>query len=339
VTFDAMKLEVTGQPVPMAVEVMTAFAFGAAQFALSDSGDLVYIPRPPKDYSTTVISVDRDGRIEPLIETERPFVDLRLSPDGGTLALQIGGAMETIWLYEIARGTMTRWNSEWDNLTPVWAPSGQEIAFVSARPERWSLFKRPVHGKGEAELLATGGKIPTSWSPDGAVLLFEEDRLETGTDIWLLPLSGERRPEPFLNGRGSEMSAAYSPNGKWVAYQSDETGRFEIYVRRFPDDGVLRAVSTGGGDHPIWNPTGKELFYSSGERMMAVAVETGDELVLGRPKVLFERRRTASEPFAVTPDGQRFLALDESVAEAAPTHLVLVQNFAEELKRLAPPRN
>jgi Tol biopolymer transport system component len=239
------------------------------------------------------------------------------------------------------RGTLTRLTSEWDNAAPVWDPSGREIAVTSARASSYNLYKLTVDGGGKAERLAAShyAQIPTSWSPDGAVLAFHELRAETGADVFLLSSSDD--PEPFLTGRADERFAAFSPNGRWIAYQSDETGRHEIYVRRYPGGGSLRQVSTDGGAYPVWNPNGKELFYRSGDRMMAVVVETGGELVLGRPIVLFQRRyaRSAFSTFAVTPDGQRFIDLDDSVAEPAPTHLVLVQNFFEELKRLVPVRN
>jgi serine/threonine-protein kinase len=182
-------------------------------------------------------------------------------------------------------------------------------------------------------------QVPASWSPDGAVLAFQEYGVES-TDVWMLSLSGDHEPEPFLNGRANEMWPAFSPDGTWIAYQSDETGRFEIYLRRFPGGGGMRQISTGGGEYSAWNPNGKELFYRGGDNMMAVAVETEGDLVLGRPTALYERRypRTLFSTFSVTPDGQRFIDIDDSVAEPAPTHLVLVQNFGEELKRLAPPR-
>jgi serine/threonine-protein kinase len=176
-------------------------------------------------------------------------------------------------------------------------------------------------------------------SPDGTVLAFHEYAIASGTDIWMLSFSGKRDPEPFLNSRANELWPAFSPDGRWIAYQSDETGEFEIYVRRFPGGGEMHQVSTDGGSYPVWNPNGKELFYRSGDKMIAAAVETDGDLTLGHPRVLFERRsrRSVVSTFAVTPDGQRFIDLDDSVAEPAPTHLVLVQNFGEEPKRLAPP--
>jgi len=342
VAFDLRKLEVTGQPVPVLPQVMTDLAIGVAQFDLSDAGTLVYAPGLSRTNDRRVMWVDRAGRVEPLIETPRPFGGLSLSRDGRTLALDLNGGINSIWLYEIPRGTLTRWTSEWDNFGPVWDPTGQQIAFASGRSGPFNLYKQPVEGMGPAERLTTSDYTQTaaSWSPDGAFLAFHEDAGETGVDVWMLSLSGERRPAPFLKGRANEMWPAFSPNGRYVAYQSDETGEFEIYLRQFPGGGGMRQVSTGGGSYPVWNPNGKELFYRNGDKMMAVAVETEGELVLGRTAVLFQGPSPSGySNFEVTPDGQRFIALDDSVAEPAPTHLVLVQNFGEELKRLVPPRD
>jgi serine/threonine-protein kinase len=343
VAFDVEKLEVTGQPVAVLPGVMTSAIGGGAEFALAENGSLVYAPGLSRTGDLRVVWVDRDGRVEPLMETPRSFNALRLSLDGRYLALQILACTDSIWLYEIARGTLTRWTSEWDNGVPVWNPSGREIAFTSARASAWNLYKQAVDADGDAERLATTDhtQVPASWSPDGAVLAFQEKSVETLDDIWMLSLSGDRKAEPFVKGRANEMWPTFSPNGSWIAYQSDETGRFEIYIRRFPGGGGMRQVSTEGGSFPVWNPNGKELFYRGGDKMMAIAVETEGELVLKRATVLYERRyaRTLHSRFAVTPDGQRFIDLDDSVAEPAPTHLVLVQNFGEELKRLAPARN
>jgi hypothetical protein len=342
VTFDRKKLEVTGQPVPMLRGVMTLPDSGGAAFAVSENGSLVYAPGLSRTTDARVVWVDRAGQVEPLIETPRAFLNLDLSPDGRVLAFYIDGGIGSVWLYEIERETLTRWTSEWDHGNPLWAPNSREIAFGPVRPNAFHLYKQAVHGDGNAELLLTmeDYMAPTSWSPDGAVLLLEARGVETGMDVWMLSLSDDRKPEPLLNERANEGEAAFSPNGKWIAYQSDETGRFEIYVRRFPSGGDKKQASTGGGDYPRWNPNGKELFYASGDEMMTVPVETDSELILGRPTMLFEKRRNPDLPnYAVTPDGQRFIFIDDSVAEPAPTHLVLVQNFGEELKRLAPARN
>jgi Tol biopolymer transport system component len=342
VTFDTKELEVTGQPVPVLPQLMTDFAIGAAEFDLSDAGSIVKAPGHSRTYDRRLVRVERDGQVEAIMEPPRPFADLSLSRDGRTLALQINGGINSIWLYEIARGTLTRLTSEWDNGTPVWDPTGGTIAFASPRATAWNLHVQPVEGARPAERLATSVYTQTasSWSPDGTVLAFYEDSSDTGADIWILSLPGDRKAKPFLNGRANEMCPAFAPDGRWIAYQSDETGEFEIYLRRFPDGGGMKRVSTGGGFYPVWNPNGKELFYRNGEKMMAVTVGLGEDVVPGRPTVLFESSFPADVAgFVVTPDGQRFIALDDSVAEPAPTHLVLVQNFREELKRLVPPPN
>jgi serine/threonine-protein kinase len=341
VTFNLEKLEVTGQPVPVLRQVMTNPVSGSAEFALAENGSLVYAPGLSRTMDRRVVWVDRAGRVEPLIETPRQFTAPRLSPDGRYLALHVWECTDDIWLYEMARGTLTRWTFEWDNGPSVWDPSGREIAFTSARASAHNLYRQAVDSAAQATRLATSDymQVPASWSPDGAVLAFQEYGVES-TDVWMLSLSGDHEPEPFLNGRANEMWPAFSPDGTWIAYQSDETGRFEIYLRRFPGGGGMRQISTGGGEYSAWNPNGKELFYRGGDNMMAVAVETEGDLVLGRPTALYERRypRTLFSTFSVTPDGQRFIDIDDSVAEPAPTSLVLVQNFGEELKRLAPPR-
>jgi serine/threonine-protein kinase len=337
VSFDPRELEVTGEPALVLPQVMYN---PAAEFALSETSSLIYAPGGSRTNSSRVVSVDRDGRVETLLETPRVLVDLSLSPDGRVLALEVGGgALESLWLYEIDRGTWTRWTSEWDNFHPIWAPSGREIAFASARASG-GLYKRALDGVEEAERLGTGD-TPSSWSPDGAVLAHDASAAESGLDVWTLRLSGDRKPEPFLNGRANETWAAFSPDGRWVAYQSDETGEFEIYLKRFSGGGGMRPVSTGGGSYPVWNPNGKELFYRSGDKMMAVPVRTEGELVLGRPVALFkiQKPQTVSDTFAVTPDGQRFLYIEHEVPEPPPAHVVLVQNFGEELKRLVPVRD
>jgi Tol biopolymer transport system component len=315
---------------------------GVANFALSENGTLVYAPGLSRTEDRSVVWVDRQGRIQPIIDTPRPFSAIALSPHGQHLALQVLSGLSTIVLYNIERKTFTRWTSEWDNAVPVWNPNGHEIAFTSARGSNWNLYKRSVDGSEGAERLATSAfvQIPTSWAPDGKTLAFREGSNETGMDIFVLSLEGDRRPQSLVAGRANESRAIFSPNGRWIAYQSDETGREEIYVCRFPGCTGKRPVSVEGGALPVWNPNGQELFYRSGDKIVAVAVKTDGALVLGTPTVLFTRRypRTLFPDFGVSRDGQRFIDLDDSVAEPAPTHLVLVQNFDEELKRLVPTR-
>ena len=341
VPFDLQRLEVTGQPVEVVSGVMMTPSGGGAEFALSDTGTLVYAPGLSRTEDRRVVWIDRQGRTEPLIERPGPFTALALSPDGQSVALQRQGGLETIVIYDIARGTPTHWTSEWDNASPLWSPTGRGIVFTSARASNWDLYKGPVNQSQEVEMLATSDfvKVPMSWSPDGKVVAFQTGRQETGQDIFVLSLNGERKQEPLVTGRANEGAPAFSPDGRWIAYESDETGEFEIYICRYPRGDGRQRVSNGGGTLPRWNPRGQELFYRNGDKMMAVAVSTGDAS-LGTPTLLFERRYgpTLFNRFDVSPDGKRFVDLDDSVAEPPPTHLVLVQNFGEELKRRVPTR-
>jgi hypothetical protein len=158
-------------------------------------------------------------------------------------------------------------------------------------------------------------------------------------DIFVLRLAAGAKPTPFVNSRATEQSAAFSPEGAWLAYVSDESGRNEVYLRRFPDGDARRPVSVDGGTNPVWNPNGTELFYRNGPRMMAVAITDASNMTLARPQLLYERRfgGSAGKLFDVTPDGRYFVDLDDTAAEPPPTELVLVQHFADEWQRLAYP--
>ena len=343
VPFDLQRLEVTGQPVEVVADVMMTTSGGGAEFALSDTGTLVYAPGRSRTEDRRIVWVDRQGKTEPIIDTPGPYTALALSPDGGSVALQLQGGLETIVIYDIDRRTFTHWTSEWDNSSPLWSPDGREIVFTSSRASNWDLFKGPVDDSQKVELIATSDfvKVPTSWSRDGKVVAFQTGRDETGHDIFVLTLNGERRPEPLVTGRANEAAPAFSPDGRWIAYQSDETGRPEIYVCSFPGCQGKRPVSNDGGTYPKWNPKGGELFYRNGNKMVAVAIATGgDGVTLGTPFTLFERSYgpTLFSAFDVSPDGTRFVDLDDSVAEPPATHLVLVHNFGEELKRRVPTR-
>jgi len=203
------------------------------------------------------------------------------------------------------------------------------------------VFSSASDGSGQAERLVGGEseQIPESWTPDGQTLVFNELSPKTGYDIWLLSAAGDATP--FLQTSSNEKRAAISPNGRWMAYQSDESGRTEIYVCPFPQAEPKRQVSIEGGTEPLWNPNGRELFYRDGNKVMAVQTETEGTLVLAQPQLLFESDSylTQDSTYDVSADGERFVMIDQSESARPPTELVLVQNWAEELKRLVPTNN
>jgi dipeptidyl aminopeptidase/acylaminoacyl peptidase len=202
-----------------------------------------------------------------------------------------------------------------------------------------------VSASGDAERLTTSPYIQVlgSWFPDGRTLIYHETHPETGRDLWLLPLDGDRVPEPFLRTPFNERNAHVSPDGRFVAYESNESGRWEVYIRAFADSGSKTQVSTAGGIEPRWRPDGTEIFYRWQSRFMAVDVSLCDgALVLGRPVTLFEDDSIISgsqgkSAYDVSSDG--FIAIDTTESEPPPTELELVLNWGEELKRLATPTN
>ena len=251
VPFDLTSLELTGTPVRV-VDGVAINANGDAAFGLSRDGELLYTPSRGPRGRRRVVWVDRDGRTAPFIEEPRRFRNVEFSPDGRFLAFEVGGANETIWLYELARGNLTRFTFRFDNATPQWSPNGETLVFTSDRDGPFNLFQRAVNGNDPAERLATSDDIqlPGSWTPEGDSLVFAEPRPGTGFDIWRLRLSGDRVPEAVLQEPYNERRPRLSPDGRWLAYVSDESGQNEVYIRSFPEIGSKRQVSIDGGmDH------------------------------------------------------------------------------------------
>jgi Tol biopolymer transport system component len=263
-----------------------------------------------------------------------------------------------IWLFDLARETLTRLTFQGNaNLLGAWTPDGQRIAFQSNKEGLPNLFWQLADGSGGLERLTTSGypQTPNSWSPDGQLLVFIENTPTTGYDIWVLrmgepsPGSGQvpsassgqvRKAQPFLRTLFNESAPRFSPDGRWLAYVSDESGRYEIYVQPYPGPGGKWQISTEGGTEPVWNPNGRELFYRSGGKMMAVDIATQPGFAAGKPRVLFEGPYVptpATLPnYDVTLDGQRFLMVKPSEQEAAPTQINVVLNWFEELKQKVP---
>ena len=341
--FDLENLEVTGQPVPLSAEVRTESGMGTAHFSISRDGSLAYVsPSGPPE--KTLLWVDRDGWIRPLTETRRIYDTPRLSPDGRRLAVTIWDERAEkahIWIYDLEREALTRLSGAGGAL-PIWTPDGESVAFVS-RTASFEIVWQAADGSGAAERLTSlmsSNSEPESWSPDGKLLVFNDDRPGTGQDIWLLSLEGERQARPFLQTPASEWGGVFSPDGRWIAYDSDESGRFEVYVQPFPGPGGKWQVSTEGGSQGVWARNGREIFYRSGDKMMAVEVETEPSFRLSKPKMLFEGRYEGDgwlgyANYDVTPDGQRFLMIRKE-EEPAPTRIRVVPNWAEELKAKVP---
>jgi eukaryotic-like serine/threonine-protein kinase len=335
---------VTGQSATVVDGVSTAAAnSGDSQFVVADSGLLAYVPGSGRGLDRRLVWVDRQGRNEPLTDARRAFDMVRLSPDGSRLALTIGGPNDDMWLYDLSRRALTRLTSAWDNHLQAWTPDGRHIVFRSDRSVesklRWQLYWQTPDGSGAVERLNDSANPTGSgcWSPDARVFVFSQSRnVEEGSDLWLLT-GATRTVQPLIQTPFSARDPRFSPDGHWLAFGSNESGRPEVYVQPFPGLGAKWQISTEGGVAPVWEGHGRELFYQSGNKLMAVAIQTQPTFVAGPPHVLFDGAYVAdgSNDYDVAPDG-RFIMIQTGQSEAPATQIALVQNWFEELKRRAP---
>jgi hypothetical protein len=348
VAFDLGRLEVVGTPAPVLEGVETT-ASGAADVAVAANGSLVYVPGGVgSGLRYTIVVVDRQGRASPLPGLPPDeYRDVRVSPDGTGLALATQG---DVWTYDFVRATLSRLTTHpAPDARPLWTPDGQRIIFTSTRAGYPELFWRPADGTGSDERLLARAKDllnlrADGWSADGKQLLFTEVLLGGQNAIGQITIERPSDVKMLMKSDFSNSFAAVSPNGRWIAYDSNVSGRFEIYVERYPELGHRQQVSTGGGRIPLWSRDGQELFFSNmvSRQMLAVPMQSGTTLVAGRPQLLFEFMMPPIQGgfrlYDVAPDG-RFLMIRSGQAEAAAgtaPQIVVVQNWFEELKRLVP---
>ena len=295
VPFDRAHLAVTGPPVTVIKGVATYYGSGSADFAISETGTLTYLPASanarPKG---KLVWVSRQGRAQPISQAIHVYSNPRLLPGDRRLVVDVDDEVPGIWLYDIARDTLSPLAIEGENLFPVVSQDGKEIAYVSIRTGSEGIFRRGSScvnwtARGAERRLTTTTTLqrPDSFSPDGKLLVFT-DGSATQTLLKLLPLDGASVPTPLLPGAGNRSAAAISPDGRWLAYVSDESGRSEIYLEAFPRGGERTQISSDGGVAPVWSHGGGELFYRHGDQLMAVAVKSGTPLSAGKPQELFE---------------------------------------------------
>ena len=348
VRFDLARLEVMSDPVPVLEQLMTA-PTAAADFVISRQGTLAYVPGRAGGLPfipRSLVWVSRQGREEPIKAPPRTYTTPRLSPDGTRVAVDIRDQENDIWVWDLAREGLTRltFNPGPDG-NPVWTPDGRRIIFNSTRAGVGNLFWQSADGTGSAERLTTSQNLqfPNSISPDGKSVVFNTQVPRTGRDLYLLHLDRDKaQPEVLLETTFTEANAEISPDGRWLAYQSDESGQEQIYVRPFPkvNDGRWQ-VSTNGGRTPVWARSGRELFFADGAGfLISVPVQTAQAFSAGNATKVFETRYYSSSgigsrPFDVSRDGQRFLMIKDSAGtgqDTPPVSMVVVLNWFEELK-------
>jgi serine/threonine-protein kinase len=357
IPFDSKRLEVTGQPAPAVEGVASSPDSGGAQFSFSDSGTFVYVAGSAVGSDVSIYWMDAAGKFTPLRETPGNYNDLAISPDGKRLAMDItNGNRNDIWVYEWERDTLTRLTFKGDsNIRPVWTPDGQRIVYDSAEKGAvGNLWWIRADGGGDAQRLTESKdvQVPWSWSPDGKVLAFFQNNPVTSWDIMTMPVEGSEKtgwkpgqPKPFVNTSAIEVYPAFSPDGRWIAYMSNESGSPEVYVRPFPGPGGRWQISTGGGTVPEWSRSGKELFFTTVNRekiMVATYTVSGESFRADKPRLWSPGQFTSRGVdlnYALHPDGKRFAVLKAGNGETAPPPINKVSfifNFFDELRHRVP---
>lgn len=345
VPYDAARNEVTGQPVDVLDGVMTSAATGAAEFSLSRRGDLADVPGRAASGRRTLVWTDRSGKTEPLPLPPASYLYPRLSPDGRYLAVEVEGPNHDLHIYDFARGVLTKVTTDGQSHDAVWTPDSKRLAFRSWLSGGMTMWMMPADRSAKAVRLDPSGtrQSPVSISPDGRYLAFDQKGIATRDDAWVLPLDGGPA-QPVAQSRFAEGSPKFSPDGKWIAYASDESGQSETYVQPFPGPGPKVQISNAGGFDPVWQRSGRELYYRNEEKMMAVSITTAPSLKVSAPRQLWAGDYSSgsgsscgmpgvtSSNYDVTADGQRFLMVQDADTAIFATKIVVVLNWAEELK-------
>jgi serine/threonine-protein kinase len=361
VAFEAARVALAGAPVTVVDDVMQAIYMpnslsdsGAGQFAVASAGTLVYVTGGPKPTDPLeLVWIDRAGNVQAVGAPRGPYDAPRVSPDGRRIAMFSGAAAtdgQRVWVYDTERRTHTALTARDEHVAwAVWSPDGTRIVFARLHEGKGTLHARSADGSGNAEPIVEARpnyQTPSSWVGSGK-LAFVENAEGTGADIRVLDVgAGDRTGSVVVQSPADESYPAFSPDGNWLAYMSAASGRSEVYVQPFPGPGQRILISTGGGTAPAWKGDGRELYYQFVQdgalRMMAVPITiSGSTVSAGTPRQLFEATGLNStgpaRGYDVTADGQRFLFARRVEVPAAPAPpMVLVENWLEDLKRLAP---
>jgi len=344
--FDAMRLKTTGDMFPIAEQVAAGGNTGFGAFSVSENGALVYGSGSALTSGRELVWMDRAGKRLGSIGKPGEIAGLAVSPDEKTLAVTVrNGSQGDIWLEDIGRGVLSRFTFRSGiSRFPVWSPDGSRLvfAFLSLNLYSSDLYQKPAGGNGQEELVIHAGVNGYSddWSPDGKWIVYEQLGQKSAYDLWLLPMRGDRKPQPYLQTSFDESNARFSPDGRWMAYQSNESGKFQVYVQTFPLSGAKYQISTSGGNAPRWGRDGKELFYvSDDQKLMAVPIKLGATIEAGTPHPLFPLSPfpgfgSINSFYQPMRDGQRFLVNVRAGGEAAAaTPLTVITNWQAAFKK------
>ncbi|MGD1097792.1 MAG: protein kinase, partial [Bryobacteraceae bacterium] len=352
VPFDPDKLEVRGTPSAVLEEVAYNTGTGSAQLDSSLNGTLVYRSGGSEGGLLTVARLDGAGKAQLLLAKPGVYGRHSLSPDGQQLALDVpDGSANSIWVYDWQRDTMTRLTFAGNNLGPVWSPDGRYIAY-RAQGEGMSVTRSDGAGKPQPLTQSKNAQWPWSFTPDGKRLAFYEQVSGTPFHLWTVLLESDGaglragKPEVFLQTPADERNPSFSPDGRWLAYMSNESGTFQVYVRAFPDKGGKWQISYGGGQLPVWSRSGHDLFFGTLDNHIMVAAYTlkGESFMPDKPRLWSEKKLggvvlATEKNFDLAPAGKRIAALmpaETPESQQSQNHVVFLENFSDELQRKVP---
>ena len=343
IAFDAGKLTTRGKPVPVVQGIAGDKTTGAVHFVVANDGTLAYVPGSATSSLRRPVWMDHSGNMQAVNIPGGQYNDPRFSPDGSRVALLQGSSGNgDVWVYDFARSTFTRLTFTATNSTPIWSADGKNIYYVSIDQagNKSTIFRKPADGSREAEAVTTinSDAYLKAIEPDGETVLCDAGTFMNRGDIIRVPLKPDAQTTPIINTQFNEFAAALSADGRWLAYQSNESGGPEVYVHDMAGSGGRWQISNGGGEEPHWSPDGRELYYRNNNLFMSVAVDTRSTFQNGTPKTLFngvfDLRSNSGVSYDVDPKGNRFLMLRPAEDVNSTAQVRIVVNWFDELRRL-----
>jgi eukaryotic-like serine/threonine-protein kinase len=333
VSFDPKQMEIKGTPTPVVEGVMTGASNGDADFAVSNNGILIYEPGGFTSFQRNLVWLDRSGKATNITNEVKPYAEVSLSPDGRRIALVFQGSSFDVWFYDTDRDTFTRASFGGDDYRPYFSPDGKMLAYDSSKSGPQQVFVKHGVAQGEDVAVTDGpeDKQLTGWTPDGREIIFARKNKDTGWDLYASSVEGDRKTRPLVVAPFNQTGASVSPDGKWLAYVSDESGQAEVFVQAMNDASTRAQVSSEGGTTPRWSRASDELFYWKKGRLMAVKFSPGGGLNPGKPVLLFEDKKAWSG-YDVAADG-RFIVTRDADNSGGGSQINVVTAWFEELKR------
>ncbi len=343
VSFDADKLEVTGQPIPVVQGVYSEVTTGITNYVISDNGTLVYLPGAIEGESRKIVKIDMKGETTIIDSGSHPYIEPKLSPDNKKIAVVIrNGEDYDIWIFDIIRRTLSKLTFGGLNRTPLWSPDGKTIAYFKRTKEGKSgIFMKPSDGSGDEVEIYNSEQTRVylnHWSSDGKYLLVDNLTKNAQSDLLIIPLSGDKKPWKYLDSKKDEYESSISPNGKWIAYLTDESGSYQIYVRSFPNKEGKWQISTDVAEEPRWSPDGKSLYYRKSSQMMSVPVSTATTFSAGVATVLLKnfpsQNVDSGMSYDITSDGKYFITTQPAKGISY-KNIFIILHWTEDIRNLA----